>query len=258
MLLGFTIDAEEAERLEISLEVIDAVLSDPRLAGWDGLAWLFRPMDCAHHRFWIGCTNGPVSLTERSVASVKGAYWDAEIKRAQVEGLAQFPVFTRKTATDIAYIDCARRLLAMAGRVYPQFATHNAHSVAAILELAGDNSDFEFQKLHGMSDALHGAVMETGARRCRIYAPVGPHRDLLAYLCAGCWKTVQIRLSSTGLSTIRSPHRALPLIHLRRGWTSPAPTLLLRGLPNFSRPSGETLRAGIFRMPHIADDCAGA
>lgn len=181
--MGFTIDAEEAERLEISLDVIDAVLSDPRLAGWDGFGVVVQAyglrapsvLDWLHQR---AC-----QLNRKiCVRLVKGAYWDAEIKRAQVEGLAQFPVFTRKTATDIAYIDCARRLLAMAGRVYPQFATHNAHSVAAILELAGDNSDFEFQKLHGMGDALHGAVMETGARRCRIYAPVGPHRDLLAYL----------------------------------------------------------------------------
>ena len=116
------------------------------------------------------------------VRLVKGAYWDTEIKRAQVDGIEDFPVFTHKTHTDISYLCCARKLLAMTDRIYPQFATHNAHSVAAILEMAGDRDAFEFQRLHGMGEALHRLVVEGEKMRCRIYAPVGAHGDLLAYL----------------------------------------------------------------------------
>jgi len=116
------------------------------------------------------------------VRLVKGAYWDTEIKQAQVHGLADFPVFTHKAATDIAYISCAQRLLGMTDRIYPQFATHNAHTVAAILELATDKNAFEFQRLHGMGEALHDRILREHATHCRIYAPVGVQRDLLAYL----------------------------------------------------------------------------
>jgi len=113
---------------------------------------------------------------------VKGAYWDTEIKRAQVEGLSGFPVFTRKAATDVSYMLCAGKLLQMTDRIYPQFATHNAHTVAAILEMATDRAAFEFQRLQGMGEALHAIVLKREKTRCRIYAPVGTHRDLLAYL----------------------------------------------------------------------------
>ena len=116
------------------------------------------------------------------VRLVKGAYWDAEIKAAQEKGLPDFPVFTRKPSTDVSYLANARRLLDARGRLYPQFATHNAHTVAAVLELAGDREGFEFQRLHGMGEALHEAVRAREGTRCRIYAPVGAHRDLLAYL----------------------------------------------------------------------------
>ncbi|MEY3959608.1 MAG: hypothetical protein RIR14_261, partial [Pseudomonadota bacterium] len=116
------------------------------------------------------------------VRLVKGAYWDAEVKRAQVLGLESFPVFTRKQATDVSYIANARKLLAMTDRIYPQFATHNAHTVAAILDMATDKKAFEFQRLHGMGERLHDIVLEDHGTRCRIYAPVGAHRDLLAYL----------------------------------------------------------------------------
>ena len=116
------------------------------------------------------------------VRLVKGAYWDAEIKQAQERGLPDFPVFTRKPSTDASYLANARRLLEARERIYPQFATHNAHTVAAVLALAGDREGFEFQRLHGMGEALHEIVREREGTRCRIYAPVGAHRDLLAYL----------------------------------------------------------------------------
>ena len=116
------------------------------------------------------------------VRLVKGAYWDSEIKRAQVEGISGFPVFRCKSATDVSYLCCAKNLLGMTDRIYPQFATHNAHTVASILELASKHSVFEFQALHGMGEVLYRQLMASGDVRCRIYAPVGAHRNLLAYL----------------------------------------------------------------------------
>ncbi|WP_055113101.1 bifunctional proline dehydrogenase/L-glutamate gamma-semialdehyde dehydrogenase PutA [Roseibium album] len=181
--MGLNIDAEEADRLDLSLDVIEAVLRDPSLAGWDGFGVVVQA---------YGKRAGPVidwlyelaSALDRKimVRLVKGAYWDTEIKRSQVEGLSGFPVFTRKAATDVSYICCAQKMLGMTDRIYPQFATHNAHTVAAILEMAADPSAYEFQRLHGMGEALHDHVMAAGNSRCRIYAPVGAHRDLLAYL----------------------------------------------------------------------------
>jgi len=181
--MGFNIDAEEADRLSLSLDVIEAVLSDPGLRGWDGFGVVVQA---------FGQRAGAVidwlhALAERldrriMVRLVKGAYWDTEIKRAQVAGIDGFPVFTSKPATDVSYIANARKLLNARGRIYPQFATHNAHTVAAILEMAGDTRDFEFQRLHGMGERLHDIVLGENSTRCRIYAPVGAHRDLLAYL----------------------------------------------------------------------------
>ncbi len=182
--LGFNIDAEEADRLDLSLEVIEAVLSDESLAGWDGFGVVVQAYGprTAHTIDWL------YALAEKldrriMVRLVKGAYWDTEIKHAQVMGLDGFPVFTRKHHTDVSYIGCARKLLSMTDRIYPQFATHNAHSVAAVLHLAeGRTQDFEFQRLHGMGESLHKLIMAEAGTRCRIYAPVGAHRDLLAYL----------------------------------------------------------------------------
>ncbi|MEM9756364.1 MAG: bifunctional proline dehydrogenase/L-glutamate gamma-semialdehyde dehydrogenase PutA, partial [Pseudomonadota bacterium] len=180
--IGLNIDAEEAERLEISLDVIEAVLADPGLAGWDGFGVVIQGYSkrCPALIDWLGAI---AARHDRRlmVRLVKGAYWDREIKRAQVEGLATFPVYTRKCATDAAYLCCARLLLDQSERLYPQFATHNAHTVAAILEMAG-NRPFEFQRLHGMGERLHDIVLAEAGTRCRIYAPVGAHRDLLAYL----------------------------------------------------------------------------
>jgi RHH-type transcriptional regulator, proline utilization regulon repressor / proline dehydrogenase / delta 1-pyrroline-5-carboxylate dehydrogenase len=181
--MGISIDAEEADRLELSLDVIEAVARDPELAGWDGFGIVVQAYSRRAAPV-IDWTQALAQTLDRRfmVRLVKGAYWDTEIKRAQVEGLEDFPVFTRKAATDVSYLACARRLLD-AQHLYPQFATHNAHTVAAILEMAGmDRRGFEFQRLHGMGEALHDMVMRDEGTRCRIYAPVGVHRDLLAYL----------------------------------------------------------------------------
>ncbi|MEO3427422.1 bifunctional proline dehydrogenase/L-glutamate gamma-semialdehyde dehydrogenase PutA [Pelagibius sp. CAU 1746] len=183
--MGLNIDAEEADRLGLSLKVIEAVLADPALAGWDGFGVVVQ----AYGRRAPDVIDGLYDMAQRHdrrlmVRLVKGAYWDTEIKHAQVEGLADFPVFTRKAATDVSYLGNARKLLKLTDRLYPQFATHNAHTVAAILEMAKgrDTSAFEFQRLHGMGEALHDIVHAEEGTRCRIYAPVGAHRDLLAYL----------------------------------------------------------------------------
>ncbi|MDV7339475.1 bifunctional proline dehydrogenase/L-glutamate gamma-semialdehyde dehydrogenase PutA [Terasakiella sp. A23] len=181
--MGLNIDAEEADRLDLSLDVIEAVLSDPRLEGWDGFGVVVQAYGKRASFVIDWLYNLSVKLDRKiMVRLVKGAYWDTEIKRAQVEGLSDFPVFTKKSATDCSYIYCAEKLLAMTDRIYPQFATHNANSVAMILELATDEAAFEFQRLHGMGEVLHRLVHERENVRCRIYAPVGPHRDLLAYL----------------------------------------------------------------------------
>ena len=181
--MGFNIDAEEADRLDLSLDVIEAVLSDPALAGWDGFGVVVQAYGprAIHVLDWLyGLTR---QLDRRiMVRLVKGAYWDSEIKRAQILGLDGFPVFTRKANTDISYIACTRKLFGMTDRIYPQFATHNAHTVATVLELADGRSSYEFQRLHGMGEALHDAVLREQGSRCRIYAPVGAHHDLLAYL----------------------------------------------------------------------------
>ena len=181
--MGLNIDAEEADRLDLSLDVIEAVLRDPRLAGWDGFGVVVQAYGkrAAPVLDWLHALASELDR-KLMVRLVKGAYWDTEVKRAQVEGLDGFPVFTRKPATDVSYLCCAQKLLGMTDRIYPQFATHNAHTVAAILEMAGDKGAFEFQRLHGMGEALHDLVLKESGTRCRIYAPVGAHRDLLAYL----------------------------------------------------------------------------
>ncbi len=181
--MGFNIDAEEADRLDLSLDVIEAILSNKALSGWHGFGVVVQAYG-PRAAFVIDWLHTLATKLDRKimVRLVKGAYWDTEIKRAQTLGLPGYPVFTRKGATDISYIANARKLLGMTDRIYPQFATHNAHSVAAILHMVGDRDAFEFQRLHGMGEALHDAVLTTEKTRCRIYAPVGAHRDLLAYL----------------------------------------------------------------------------
>ncbi len=187
--IALTIDAEEADRLDISLDVIEALARDPALAGWGGLGVVVQTYQKTAP-FVIDWLADLARSTRRRlmVRLVKGAYWDAEIKRTQELGLPGYPVFTRKASTDVSYLACARMLLAAPELFYPQFATHNAHSIASVLEDAGEARDFEFQRLHGMGETLYEQLVEKDAGRdragvaCRIYAPVGRHEDLLAYL----------------------------------------------------------------------------
>ncbi len=182
--LNFTIDAEEADRLELSVEVIAAAFGDASLAGWDGFGLAIQAYQKRAAAVIEYVDQLAQNLNRRMmVRLVKGAYWDTEIKRAQERGLDDYPVFTRKAMTDLNYISCARRLLDLRPRLFPQFATHNALTVATILELADGNGGFEFQRLHGMGDALYAQLgQDDPAIATRTYAPVGSHRDLLAYL----------------------------------------------------------------------------
>lgn len=182
--IGFNIDAEEADRLSLSLDVIERVLESPDLAGWDGFGVVVQAYSkqCLPVLRWVRALADRLDR-KLAVRLVKGAYWDSEIKNSQVLGLPGYPVFTRKTSTDVSYLAGARFLLDNRDRLYPQFATHNAQTAAAVLEMAGnDAGGFEFQRLHGMGQALHDRLLEEAGRPCRIYAPVGVHKDLLAYL----------------------------------------------------------------------------
>src|SRR5712671_4656936 len=182
--LNFTVDAEEADRLELSLEVIASAFSDNSLKGWDGFGLAIQAYQKRAEAVIVYTDNLARALRRRMmVRLVKGAYWDSEIKRAQERGLDDYPVFTRKAMTDLNYIACVHRLLALRPRLFPQFATHNALTVATVLELAGGNSGFEFQRLHGMGEALYAQLSQDRPELAyRTYAPVGSHRDLLAYL----------------------------------------------------------------------------
>ncbi len=183
--IALCVDAEEADRLELQLDVMEAVLAMPELAGWDGFGLALQ----AYQKRAFYVIDWLADLARRHdrrlmVRLVKGAYWDSEIKLAQEQGFDGYPVFTRKVSTDVSYIACARKLMTLRDVIYPQFATHNAHTLATVMELAGDARDFEFQCLHGMGHPLYDQVVGTApeAVACRIYAPVGSHEDLLAYL----------------------------------------------------------------------------
>jgi len=180
--IAFTIDAEESERLEMSLDIIEAVAGLPSLKGWDGLGMAVQAYGkrCRPTIAWADAI-GAATGRRIAVRLVKGAYWDSEIKRTQEQGLSDYPLFTRKASTDVSYLACARDMLA-AKNIYPAFATHNALTVATILEWAGPSRDFEFQRLHGMGEGLYEALVREQGYQTRIYAPVGGHRDLLAYL----------------------------------------------------------------------------
>jgi RHH-type proline utilization regulon transcriptional repressor/proline dehydrogenase/delta 1-pyrroline-5-carboxylate dehydrogenase len=183
--LGLTIDAEEADRLDLSLEVVAALAADPQTRGWDGLgvavqAYGKRAPDLLD---WIAAT-ARTAGRRMTVRLVKGAYWDSEIKRAQERGLDGYPVYTRKLTTDVAYLACATRLFAATDVLYPQFATHNAHTIAAVLQLRPAGAACEFQRLHGMGRLVYDEARREVADlpRVRVYAPVGAYEDLLAYL----------------------------------------------------------------------------
>ena len=185
--MNFTIDAEEMDRLDLSLDVIEAVLSNPALEGWDGFGVVVQAFG---HRAsfvidWLYMLSKKLDR-KITIRLVKGAYWDSEIKRAQVMGLEGFPVFTRKVNSDVSYLSNARRLFDMTDHIYPQFASHNAHTATAVMEMAVSarvgKGSYELQRLHGMGDALHDTLVKQEKVACRIYAPVGAHSDLLAYL----------------------------------------------------------------------------
>jgi RHH-type transcriptional regulator, proline utilization regulon repressor / proline dehydrogenase / delta 1-pyrroline-5-carboxylate dehydrogenase len=186
--LGFTVDAEESERLDLMLDVFEAMGDAPSLWQWEGLGLAIQ----AYSKRTLPLIDWLVAVARRQqrripVRLVKGAYWDTEIKRAQEQGLVDYPVFTRKAATDASYLACARALLNAEDAIYPQFATHNAHTLSAVQVFAGGRTDFEYQRLHGMGEALYSlyrSVKKTGhmGPGTRIYAPVGTHEDLLAYL----------------------------------------------------------------------------
>ncbi|WP_422880965.1 trifunctional transcriptional regulator/proline dehydrogenase/L-glutamate gamma-semialdehyde dehydrogenase [Pantoea agglomerans] len=189
--IGINIDAEEADRLELSLDLLEKLCFEPELEGWNGIGFVIQ----AYMKRCPFVIDELIDLAQRSrrrlmIRLVKGAYWDSEIKRAQMEGLEGYPVYTRKVYTDISYLACARKLLSVPSLIYPQFATHNAHTLAAIYQLAGNNyypGQYEFQCLHGMGEPLYEQVVGKVAdgklnRPCRIYAPVGTHETLLAYL----------------------------------------------------------------------------
>ena len=179
--LNFCMDAEEADRLIISLKIFDRLAREPSLDGWSGLGLAVQAYQKRSPYVVEKLTELSLQTGRRlMVRLVKGAYWDSEIKHAQVEGFPDFPVWTRKSTTDIAYLACARMLLDAGAGIYPQFATHNAYTVAAIEEMAGEGAKYEFQRLHGMGDALYRAVAPM--RSVRIYAPVGAHENLLPYL----------------------------------------------------------------------------
>ncbi len=183
--IGLTIDAEESERLELSLDVIETVFLDSTLRNWNGFGIAVQSYQKRAYYVldWI------YELSKKAkqriiVRLIKGAYWDSEIKKTQMQGFSDYPVFTRKVFTDVSFQACAKKLLTMTDMIYPQFATHNAYSVAMILNLVGDYREFEFQCLHGMGDELYAQIVPKDCANipCRIYAPVGSHEDLLPYL----------------------------------------------------------------------------
>ncbi len=181
--IGLTIDAEEADRLETSLLITDNLMTDKDLSGWDGFGVVVQ----AYQRRATAVIKHLVTTAQNAerkitVRLVKGAYWDMEIKRAQELGLSSYPVFTRKEHTDVSFLACARLLFMAGDCVFPQFATHNAHSAAAMMEMAGDNRHYEFQRLHGMGQSLHIDLVQKSGVSSRVYAPVGQHKDLLPYL----------------------------------------------------------------------------
>jgi RHH-type proline utilization regulon transcriptional repressor/proline dehydrogenase/delta 1-pyrroline-5-carboxylate dehydrogenase len=228
--LNFTIDAEEADRLELSLEVIASVLRDSSLAGWDGFGLAVQSYQKRAGAVIDWIAELAVALDRRlMVRLVKGAYWDTEIKRAQERGLTDYPVFTRKAMTDLCYLDCARKLLAARPRLYPQFATHNALTIASVIEDVGGAGAYEFQRLHGMGEALYQSLLaDLPDLTCRVYAPVGGYADLLAYLVR---RLLENGANSSFVSVAADP--AVPIETVLR------------------RPQSWIARAAAARHPHI-------
>jgi RHH-type transcriptional regulator, proline utilization regulon repressor / proline dehydrogenase / delta 1-pyrroline-5-carboxylate dehydrogenase len=274
---GLTIDAEEVARLDVSLALFERLAAAPELKGWNGLglavqAYGRRARPALDLLAAIATETGRVM----PVRLVKGAYWDTEIKRAQEGGFESYPVFTRKVSTDVSYLACARMLLSHRDCFFPQFATHNAHTVAAVAVMAGADKRYEFQRLHGMGEALYDAVVGTGEinQPCRIYAPVGSHEDLLAYLVRrllenGANTSFVNRLADDTapldaiiadpveqvLALPSIPHRAIP--QPRNLFADRANS---SGVPTWHAPERETLLAGIhaaLKQQHVATALLG-
>ena len=228
--LNFTIDAEEADRLELSLDVIATVLRDSSLAGWDGFGLAIQSYQKRAGAV-IDWTLAAADALDRRlmVRLVKGAYWDTEIKRAQERGLADYPVFTRKPMTDLCYLYCMRKLLAARPRLYPQFATHNALTVACVIEDAKGIGGYEFQRLHGMGETLYEALLdELPDLTCRVYAPVGGYSDLLAYLVR---RLLENGANSSFVSTAADPN--VPIEAILGGRKVGSPTSHMRDMRIF-------------------------
>ena len=258
--IAVTVDAEEADRLEPSLDLFERLLDLSDLAGWNGLGLAVQ----AYQKRAIHVVAWLEALARRlhrriPVRLVKGAYWDTEVKRAQEQGLA-YPVLTRKLATDVSYLACARRLLDGGDAFYPQFATHNAHTIASIVELAGARRDLEFQRLHGMAEALYGPMIAAdNAIACRVYAPVGSHNDLLPYLVR--------RLLENGANTSFVNQLMDESIPIERLVEDPVRRLAgLGGTPHPSivpprelyGPERPNAKGVDLRDPQVLDDLAGA
>jgi RHH-type transcriptional regulator, proline utilization regulon repressor / proline dehydrogenase / delta 1-pyrroline-5-carboxylate dehydrogenase len=263
--VGFTIDAEEADRLELSLDIFEALAIDHGLLGWNGLGLAVQ----AYQKRALPLIDWLADLAHRShrrlaVRLVKGAYWDSEIKWTQERGLTDYPVFTRKTSTDVSYLACAKRLLADPVAFYPAFATHNAHTLAAVAELAelarqhgapGAGGDWEYQRLHGMGEELYDAVVgaENWDRPCRVYAPVGSHEDLLAYLVRrllenGANTSFVNRIADADLpidSLLACPVEATAALAEKRGSRIPLPRALYRRPGNDIAAQGRDNSAGL-------------
>jgi RHH-type transcriptional regulator, proline utilization regulon repressor / proline dehydrogenase / delta 1-pyrroline-5-carboxylate dehydrogenase len=238
--LNFTIDAEEADRLELSIDVIGAAFVHPALADWDGFGLAIQ----AYQKRAGAVIDWVASLTERfsrrmMVRLVKGAYWDSEVKRAQERGLDDYPVFTRKAMTDLNYMACAEKLLGLRPRIFPQFATHNALTLTSIIERAGGVDGYEFQRLHGMGQVLYDTALDQWPNlSCRIYAPVGNHRDLLAYLVR---RLLENGANSSFVSAVADPNKPVEMLLAR-----PADQI---GKPSRARHPSVPLPAALFG-PH--------
>ena len=263
--LAFTIDAEEADRLELSLDVVAAVLRDPSLRGWDGFglavqAYQKRALAVIG---WVEQAAG-VFGSRLTVRLVKGAYWDTEIKRAQERGLPDYPVFTRKAMTDLCYMACARTLLGARARIFPQFATHNALTVASVIEDAGGVDGFEFQRLHGMGEPLYAALLAEFRKQCAASTRPSAATAISSPIwCGGFWKTAPIPLSSRSPPTracrsrkfCAAPRRELPL-RVRRAIRDPVAARAFMSRSGRIPPvsNSATAQASTRSVPRFAPD----
>jgi RHH-type proline utilization regulon transcriptional repressor/proline dehydrogenase/delta 1-pyrroline-5-carboxylate dehydrogenase len=271
--VGFTIDAEEVDRLEMSLDLIEALATDRELAGWNGLGLAVQ----AYQKRALPVIDWLADLAHRAnrrlmVRLCKGAYWDAEIKLAQERGLSDYPVFTRKVSSDLSYLACARRLFADPAAFYPAFATHNAHTLAAVAEIAisaGGSDEWEYQRLHGMGEELYDQVVgeDRWGRACRVYAPVGSHEDLLAYLVRrllenGANSSFVNRIADATLpidDLIADPVEKAAALAVKRQVRIPLPRNLFgaeransEGLDMNDKPTLENLRSAIEQSARVS------